>query len=70
MKLEQAKSQEVEVYNNDLNANIWYKPKHDLSHNKKMSMSLSSDNLNNLPKLDYDKFGDKHLLMVNNLEKK
>jgi len=70
MKLENAKSQEVEVYNNDLNANIWYKPKQDLSHNKKLSMSLSSDNLNNLPKHSYDNLGDKGLLTINNLEKK
>lgn len=70
MKLENAKSQDVEVYNNDLNANIWYKPKQDLSHNKKLSMSLSSDNLNNLPKHNYDNLGDKNLLTINNLEKK
>lgn len=70
MKLENAKSQEVEVYNNDLNANIWYKPKQDLSHNKKLSMSLSSDNLNNLPKHSYDNLDSKGLLTINNLEKK
>lgn len=68
MKLEQAKSQEVEVYNNDLNANIWYKPKQDHNHNKKLSMSLSSDNLNNLPKQDYEHLPDKHTLIINNLE--